>query len=73
MLEFVFKKSELKKLVDEPDDSPDNNVIVKLEFAGKLGAFTAQVIAYAESSDGKSTSGASGLRISGCPRPPGCG
>lgn len=73
MLEYVFKKSDLKKLVDESGDSPDDNIIIKLEFAGKAGAFTAQVIAYAESSDGKSASGASGLRISGCPRPPGCG
>ena len=74
MLEFVFKKAALRKLIDESGDSNQGNVIIKLEFSGKMGAFSARVTAACEDSTSKASKAAtlSASEVEGCPRPPGC-
>ncbi|GAB4039690.1 hypothetical protein [Spirosoma gilvum] len=70
MLEFVFKKGELKKLIDNSTVPDDGSVVVRLKFDPKVGdAFPARVTAFCERIIGTI---ADSTEIDGCPRPPGC-
>ena len=70
MLEYVFKKADLKKLIDESHES-ETDILVRLKFGpGKDGTFPARVTA---STQGATyTKESAGREISGCPNPPGC-
>ena len=78
MVEFVFKKSALTKLIQQSGDPETGNVVVRLAFEhGTNGAFLAKVSARCEGGKTKVKSvsvAAESLdeAIDGCPRPPGC-
>ncbi|UFH54140.1 hypothetical protein [Spirosoma sp. KNUC1025] len=67
MLEYVFKKAELAKLIKESPDSDNGNVIIQLAFSfgDAPGTFKAKVWAFNEENEA--------VGVTGCPRPPGCG
>ncbi|WP_080055116.1 hypothetical protein [Spirosoma aerolatum] len=71
MLEFVFKKSELKNFINESPIPDEGNVVVRLKFDYKVGnAFPARVTAFCEQPGQPVADPTS--EIDGCPRPPGC-
>lgn len=68
MLEFVFKKTEMLRLIESSGDPNEGNVVVRLKFAPKVGdSFPAYITAYCEKATQITTE-----EIDGCPRPPGC-
>ncbi|GAB3540680.1 hypothetical protein [Spirosoma fluminis] len=69
MLEFVFKKAEMKELISSAGESEEGNVVVRLRFDYKTGdSFPAYITAYCERAVNEMTT----KEIGGCPRPPGC-
>jgi hypothetical protein len=69
MLEFVFKKAEMLRLIDSSGDLNEGNVVVRLKFGNKAGeSFPAYITAYCERAINEITT----EEIDGCPRPPGC-
>ncbi len=71
MLEFVFSRAEMARLIEECECDDDSNVIIRLSFSpGKDKVFPAHVIAFCENSLGETIGDD---EIDGCPRPPGCG
>lgn len=72
MLEFVFKKELLLKIIQESSDPKNGNVVVQLAFEPSVnGKFPARVSAYCEET-GVKLAAISPQAIDGCPRPPGC-
>ncbi len=70
MLEFVFKKELLTKLIQDSSDPKNGNVVVKLAFEPSVnGKFPARVWAYCEDRGSVPTTS---QEVDGCPRPPGC-
>jgi NADP-dependent 3-hydroxy acid dehydrogenase YdfG len=72
MIEFTFKKDELKKMIDASSDDYVN-VSVTVNFAPSDGnkVFPATILATLAKSD-SSRSTAAGDSVRGCPIPPNC-
>lgn len=70
MLEYVFRKEALKKLIEDSAEDKDE-VLIRLSFSpGKDGVFPARVTARCQRTG--DTGDLTDEEISGCPRPPGC-
>jgi hypothetical protein len=70
MLDYVFKKADLIKMIDESLED-EVEVLVRLKFSpGKDGTFPARVTARCQKAYDMAE--ISDREISGCPRPPGC-
>lgn len=71
MIEFVFRKAQLKELIEASADEHDE-VLVRMAFSPATeGIHPAKVIARCQKTGDTAELGE--REIAGCPRPPGCG
>ena len=71
MIEYVFNKEELKRMIDSATDAESISVKVTFSLTAQYQVFSAVVTATPIKADG--TEDRTTPPVAGCPKPPGCG